>query len=109
MANKRKSKRQQVRYTAWLLLADGQLHGCVLSNASEHGACIELEDAAITPDRFTLLLSNNGTPQRKCRVVWRQPTQVGVTFELQASRAGKGSVVPIIEPDGSIRLVPAEA
>ncbi len=109
MANKRKSKRQHVRYTAWLLLADGQLHGCVLSNASEHGACIELEDAAIAPDRFTLLLSNNGGVQRKCRVVWRQPTQVGVTFELQAPRAGNGTVVPVIEPDGSIRLVPAGA
>ncbi len=67
MSNKRKSKRQQVRYTAWLLLADGGLHGCVLSNASEHGAC-ELEDAAIAPDHFTLLLSNNGSAHRKCRV-----------------------------------------
>ncbi len=108
MANKRKSKRQHVRYTAWLLLADGQLHGCVLSNASEHGACIELEDAAIAPDRFTLLLSNNGGAQRKCRVVWRRPTQVGVTFQLQVPSAGKGIVVPVIEPDGSVRLVPAE-
>lgn len=31
----------------------------------------------------------------------------GVTFELQAPRADKGTVVPVIEPDGSIRLVPA--
>ncbi len=33
----------------------------------------------------------------------------GVTFELQAPRADKGSVVKVIEPDGSIRLVPTAA
>ena len=109
MSNKRKSKRQQARYTAWLLLADVQLHGCVPSNASEHSACIELEDAAIAPDPFTRLPSNNGSAHRKCRVAWRPPTQVGETFELQAPRADKGSVVKVIEPDGSIRLVPTAA
>lgn len=83
---KTKSPHQPARFTAWLRLAGGQLHGCVLSNASEDGAQIEVQDSKIVPDHFTLLLSNSGSAQRQCRVVWRRATEVGVTFGAASGR-----------------------
>ena len=83
--DKRKSQRRPVRLTAWLRLPDGRLHGCVLADASEAGARIEVENSAVVPDRFTLLLSSSGSTQRQCRVVWRKPTEVGVTFQQTAA------------------------
>lgn len=81
----------------------------MLSDASDLGACIDAEDAAIVPDRFTLLLSGNGKARRTCRVVWRKPRQVGVKFEPRAAGREKEMVVPVIDPGGSVRLKPETA
>lgn len=78
---KRKSRRRQVRYTAWLALAPGELHGCALSDISSTGARIDVEDSNKLPSAFELWLAGNGSARRHCRVVWRKPTQVGVRFE----------------------------
>ena len=83
--DRRKLQRQPVRQTAWLRLADGRLHGCVLADASEAGARVEVENSAVVPDKFILLLSSRGTDQRQCRVVWRKPTELGVKFERRAA------------------------
>jgi len=106
LKNNRKSRRQKVRYTAWLLLDGNQLHGCVLSNASDHGACIDVEDSKVVPGKFTLLLSSSGKARRKCRVVWRKPQQLGVKFEQGLARREKVTVV--IDADDNVRLEPAE-
>jgi hypothetical protein len=105
LTNNRKSRRQQIRYTAWLLLDDNQLHGCVLSNASDHGACIDVEDSKLVPDKFMLLLSSSGKARRKCRVVWRKPQQLGVKFEQDLARREK--VTAVIDADDNVRLEPA--
>jgi hypothetical protein len=84
--DKRKSLRRPIRYTAWLMLEADRLHGCVLSNVSDTGSRIDVEDAKTIPDYFLLLLSGNGSAQRKCRVVWRKPRQVGVKTTLVPKR-----------------------
>ncbi len=81
LKDKRKSLRRPMRYTAWVALAPDQLHGCVLSDISETGARIDIDDSKTIPDQFMLLLSSNGAARRKCRVVWRKPRQIGVKFE----------------------------
>jgi len=106
LTNNRKSLRQPIRYTAWLLLDGDRLHGCVLSNASDHGACIEVEDSTLVPDKFTLLLSSSGKARRKCRVVWRKPQQVGVKFEQRLT--GRDKMTVVIDADDNVRLEPAE-
>ena len=85
-SEQRKSQCRPVRYTAWLLLAGGQLHGCVLSDASDASARIEVENSDVVPDYFTLLLSNSGSARRECRVIWRKPQQVGVKFKPSSVR-----------------------
>jgi hypothetical protein len=77
----RKARRRPMRYTAWALLAADEKHGCILSDVSEAGARIDVEDSRKIPDHFFLLLSGNGKARRACHVVWRKPQQIGVHFE----------------------------
>ena len=86
--DKRKQHRKPMRYTAWLALAPKELYGCALSDISDSGARIDVEDSSKVPDRFFLFLSSNGAARRVCRVVWRKPTQLGVKFERTFAEAG---------------------
>jgi hypothetical protein len=86
--DKRRAKRRTVRYGAWLALADGSLSECVLSDISESGARLVVDDSAVVPEKFVLVLSLNGAARRGCKVVWRNPQQVGVKFDqIGASEA----------------------
>jgi hypothetical protein len=81
LKEKRKATRREMHYSAWIALEPDQLLGCAMSDVSETGARIDVEDAKIIPDHFTLFLSRAGTPKRKCSVVWRNGNQIGVEFE----------------------------
>jgi hypothetical protein len=78
-----------LRRSAWVALAPDHLHGCALSDISDAGARIEMDDTESIPDQFMLFLSSTGFPQRACRVVWRNERQLGVKFK--AKRAGIAS------------------
>lgn len=95
--DKRKSVRRQMRYTAWLVLDDDALQGCALSDISETGARIDVEDSDTVPDGFLLRLSGNGAARRKCRVVWRKPQQIGVKFEARLAASDRAGLVPHTE------------
>jgi len=68
---------------AWVIFEDGKRSKCVWSDISDRGACINIQDAEEIPDNFVLLLAENGSPRRRCRVIWRKPRQLGVKFETQ--------------------------
>jgi PilZ domain len=53
-----------------------------LSDVSQSGACLVLDRDEQLPDRFVLLLSANGGAQRRCEVIWRHGTKIGVKFAL---------------------------
>jgi hypothetical protein len=89
MQDKRRAPRRQLRYTAWIALPNNKLHGCVVADISDVGARLEVEHAQKAPASFYLLLSSRGRPKRRCRVVWRSKTQVGVEFEKPFSVAEK--------------------
>jgi hypothetical protein len=99
LKDQRKARRRHMRYTAWVGLKPGQLHGCVLSDISETGARIDVEDSKIIPNRFLLFLSKATTARRVCTVVWRKPKQVGVTFATRLAAADRSSLVPKSEGD----------
>ena len=63
--DQRKTRRRPIRYSAWMALDSDKLHGCVLSDISDTGARIDVEDAASLPDRFMLLLSGTGSARRR--------------------------------------------
>jgi hypothetical protein len=87
-----------MRYTAWIVLAAGRLHGCVLADVSDSGCRLVVEDADAIPETFALWLASNGSAQRKCRLVWRQARQVGVTFDRDVFDAEKAALVPAMSP-----------
>jgi len=97
--DKRGATRRPMRYAAWVALKPGQLHGCALSDMSNTGARIDVENAKAIPDHFVLLLSGNGKARRKCRVVWRKATQIGVTFERPLVASDRATLVPKLDAD----------
>jgi hypothetical protein len=92
--DKRKEVRQPMQYTAWVAQKGQPLTGCVLSDISEHGARLDVENAEAIPDQFMLFLSRRGVPRRVCRVAWRSndENQIGVKFESPPpAPKGKGN------------------
>jgi len=104
----RKTQRQATRYVAWVPLTDGQRYFCVVSDATDSGARIDLKDAMILPDSFVLMLTINGAARRYCRVIWRKPTQVGVNFEGSIVAAMRASLVPKADADAKAALATDE-
>ena len=108
---KRVAKRQPLRYTAWVAITADQRHGCVVSDVSETGARIDVQDSSSLPDHFVLMLTSNGTARRFCRVMWRKPTQVGVQFTRTMAEAAAPKLAPA--PDADVQAAsdaaPAEA
>jgi len=105
--DKRTARRRPIRYTAWLAPEPGALHGCVLSDISDTGARIDVEDSKALPERFVLLLSSNGSARRTCRVMWRKPQQVGVKFERKLPTNERATLVPAPDAD-SVAAMAAE-
>jgi PilZ domain len=87
LKDKRRTRRQPMRYTAWIAPKPGELHGCVLSDISDAGARLGVEDIDSIPDTFMLLLARNGKALRPCRVIWRKPQQLGVAFVTHLAKA----------------------
>ena len=52
---------------------------CRVRNISPTGACLEVAGPAGIPDEFLLLIEHDQL-KKNCRVVWRQPTKLGVQF-----------------------------
>ena len=101
---KRQARRQPLRYTAWLAVTANQRLGCVVSDVSETGARIDVQDSQAVPGHFVLMLSSNGAARRFCRVVWRKPTQIGVKFERSLAEAAEASKTPAAD----VAAVPSE-
>jgi hypothetical protein len=77
-----------------MTLDGDKLHGCVLSDISDTGARLAVEDSKALPNRFMLLLSGTGSARRRCRVIWREANQIGVAFERRLSDAVSPPLVP---------------
>ena len=113
--DKRKSPRRPIRYSAWVATKGEPLHGCVLTDVSETGCRIDIDDSKPIPDRFVLLLAMNASARRKCRVVWRKARQIGVKFERKLAASDRTTLVPkfdagIDTPNAPIEPVePAES
>jgi len=109
--DQRKAKRRLMRYTAWLARKPGDLLGCVLSDISDTGARMTVQEPDTVPDRFLLMLSRNGKAKRLCRVVWRKDKQLGVHFETKLAAANPtasgGVASPPLAPAADTSAEPA--
>jgi hypothetical protein len=74
----RKNPRRAVHYPAHIHAQDGTPpHRCTLFDVSQTGAKLIAQTIDDIPSEFVLLL---GRTYRKCRVVWRNKSQMGVHF-----------------------------
>lgn len=94
---KRSARRQPLRYTARVAVTADKRLGCVISDVSDTGARIDVQDSKTIPDYFVLMLSSNGAARRIYRVVWRKLTQMGVKFERSLAAAANAMLAPTVD------------
>jgi hypothetical protein len=75
---KRRATRRKVLRAGRIKFAKQSLT-CAVRDISATGAALEGANLATTPDIFSLLLEME-TSERRCTVVWRKKTQIGVQF-----------------------------
>jgi len=91
---KRKAQRQHLRYGAWVALPAAGTSACMVSDISETGARLAVQDSNATPDHFVLMLSRNGAARRYCAVMWRRSNEVGVRFFRNLAEAKAAALAP---------------
>ena len=77
-ADKRRATRRNVKRAAKISFARQHLT-CTVRNVSATGAAIEAANLAAIPDSFSLLMEME-SKARRCAVVWRKRTQIGIEF-----------------------------
>jgi len=92
--DKRKTRRHRLRREAWLMPDGGQRCDCVITDISDRGAHISIPDSDAIPDSFMLLLAENGSTRRRCRVIWRKPREIGVKFDSWLDERIRAGVRP---------------
>jgi hypothetical protein len=79
--DKRRSARKTLNWLCVISTVDGALVGqCTVRDVSMTGARITLDDSSLAPEQFVLRLTRNGAIWRKCRTIWRAPSNIGVAF-----------------------------
>jgi len=77
----RRSRRRTFRKHALVLRMDNSIFDvCAITDISNSGAQLKPASLEGFPDRFDLVLSKNAKVQRRCAVVWRSESKVGVKF-----------------------------
>jgi hypothetical protein len=80
-SDKRRSARKTVWYPAKIDCGDGaEPRHCEFRDISVNGARLLIGKREKLPPQFTLLLSRNGRPYRRCRVAWQSESETGVEF-----------------------------
>jgi hypothetical protein len=77
-SEKRRASRRKVLRAGRIKFARKSLT-CTVRDISATGAALEGANLATTPDIFSLLLEMESS-ERRCTVVWRKKTQIGVQF-----------------------------
>lgn len=81
LTERRKSQRITWNLPATALWADSVRRPCLVRDVSAGGARVAVEDTAKVPMQITLALTQNGQVARRCRVVWRSGTDIGLAFQ----------------------------
>jgi PilZ domain len=85
MLDRRQNARDKVMYGGVAEINEsGSTMNCVVRNISEHGACLELDQAARLPDEMNLTIARKGR-SFLARLIWRQANKVGLAFRIMTS------------------------
>ena len=81
--NLRQHARRAVFIKAQLLREGKPSLPCTLVDISDTGARLVIEETSALPNRFTIVMGEQGVPRRQCRLIWRGDNEIGVTFETE--------------------------
>ena len=97
---RRKSSRRPFAYPAQLYFGSGSPPGpCVIVNISELGAQLEVPAGTDDPDEFFLLIGGHASVRRRCFIVWRSPSRLGVRFQGELLRMPQqGLLSEVVRP-----------
>ena len=79
MEEKRKYARTEINEPAYVSSGGSVMH-CTVRNISPEGAAIDVDEPAFVPARFRLVMANDPSNVRECRVAWIQKKRIGLTF-----------------------------
>lgn len=79
MDEKRRHSRQRTFKGGHINFETGAGVDCLIRNLSKKGACLEVDNSAISSDRFMLMIKPENLA-RNCQVIWRKPKKIGVEF-----------------------------
>jgi hypothetical protein len=79
--NNRVQVRRPLHIQAKVMAGNAPLRDCVVVDMSETGAKLLIAAPQEAPEEFTVVFTPCGAPYRRCRVVWRSDTQMGVVFD----------------------------
>ena len=80
MTENRRGTFRKNAFTFGAVLLDGSEVSCLVWDATDVGAQIEVEDDQAVPDRFPLRVSA-GTEPRPATVAWRRSRRIGIAFD----------------------------
>jgi hypothetical protein len=79
MDERRSRQRHRVLKAGTIEFGGGAID-CTVRNLSDVGAALDVTSPVGIPERFTLVVSADGS-HRPCRVVWRKEKRIGVKFD----------------------------
>ena len=78
---RRKSPRTILNRPAMAMWSQAPRQRCMIRDISARGARVILGETKSVPEQIILALTENGKVARKCRVVWRNDTHMGLEFQ----------------------------
>jgi hypothetical protein len=80
-AAKKREVRKSVQQPGWITLDGGfAARPCVVQDLSSTGAKVTVDDPNALPGKLRLAFSRDARTGRRCEVVWRRGTTVGIKF-----------------------------
>jgi hypothetical protein len=80
-AAKKREARKSVQQPGWITLDGGfAARPCVVRDLSSTGAKVTVDDPNALPGKLRLAFSRDARTGRRCEVVWRRGTTVGIKF-----------------------------
>jgi hypothetical protein len=77
----RNERRQELGIEAWIRFDDGfSVRPCMILDMSNSSVRIELSEPYAVADRFSLLMTRQGVPGRRCRVRRRHGREIAADF-----------------------------
>ena len=77
----RKDGRSKIGGKVWIRFDDGfSVRACKLVDLSKGGVRIKVDAPRDVAGLFSLLMTRNAAPGRRCRVKWRRGSEIGAEF-----------------------------